>query len=75
MPKMANVYRITFHRQPYANEAYTWQTSEQVEVTSMHQDNAVRLARASLGIDAGADADRWVVKECLNAGAWNKVFK
>lgn len=75
MPRMSNVYKITFHRNPLATEPYTWQTSETAEVTSMHEDTAIRLARASLGIDQRDDADRWVVKECLNLGAWNRVYQ
>ena len=75
MPRMQNVYKITFHRNPPATEPYTWQTSEQVEVHAMDEATAVRLARRSLDLDAGADADRWVVKLCENHGAWNKFYK
>lgn len=75
MPKMSDVYRVTFTRHPYANEPFVWQVSEPVEVTAMHEDTAVKMARRSLGLDDRADADRWTVKECLNLGAWNRVYQ
>lgn len=75
MPKMSNVYQITFHRNPYAHEPFHWESSEMVEVEAMDQATAVRLARRSLGLDTRPDADRWIVKECLNRGSWNKFYQ
>lgn len=75
MPKMSNVFRITFTRNPLPNEPFYWQTTEPVEITAMHQDTAEKMARRSLGLDARDDADRWIVKECENLGPWNRVYQ
>ncbi len=67
MPKMANIYTITYHKQPAPGEPYKWSITEPIEISAMTQDVAERLGRRVLKLD-----DTWLVRECLNAGAWNK---
>jgi len=64
---MAHVFTVTFHQPPAPGAAFKYNISEPVEVHAMDESTAVRLARRSLELD-----DSWLVRDCSDAGAWNK---